>query len=114
MARRFKTQFDPADPEERARWIRALESVGVDGVEARLEQSEGGSLSALLGIGDVPYMTRGFAEAWVEHRRKREGRSAKYWRWATILVAIGGISGYTLRPLIERGWGAIKAMLFGP
>jgi hypothetical protein len=99
MTRRFKTQFDPPDREERKRWIRALKSVGVDGVEARLQQSSGGSPSALHGIGDVQHMTRGLAEAWVEHQRKREGRSAKYWRWATIHVAIGGISGYTLRPL---------------
>ena len=57
-------------------------------------------------------MTRGFAEAWVEHQRKREGRSATYWRWATILVAIGGIGGFTLRPLIERGWTALITVLF--
>jgi hypothetical protein len=107
MARRFKTIFDPSDREERKRWIRALKSVGVDGVEARLQQSPGGSPSALHGIGDVQYMTRGFAEAWVEHQKQREGRSAKYWQWATILVAIGGISGYTIRPLIERAWTAL-------
>jgi hypothetical protein len=106
MARRFKTGFDPPDPETRKRWLRALESVGVSGAEARLKQSPGGSRSLLRGIGDVD-MTRGFAEAWVEHQRKREGRSAKYWRWATILVAIGAISGYTLRPLIERAWAAL-------
>jgi len=107
MARRFKTPFDPPSREERKRWIGALKSVGVDGVEVRLKQSEAGSLSALPGIGDVPYMTRGFAEAWVQHQRTREGRSARYWRWATILVAILGISRYTLRPLIERAWTAL-------
>ena len=112
MARRFKTQFDPPSREERKRWIMALKSVGVDGVEARLQQSQGGSLSGLPGIGDVPYMTRGFAEAWVEHQRKRESRSAKYWQRATVLVAIGGISGFTLRPLIERGWTALTTVLF--
>src|SRR5262249_36862427 len=107
MARRFKTQFDPPDREERKRWIAALKIVGIDGVEARLQQSQDGSRSALLGIGDVPYMTRGFAEAWVEHQRKREGRGAKLLAWAGILVVIGGISGYTFRPLIERPWAAL-------
>jgi hypothetical protein len=107
MARRFKTIFDPSDREERKRWIRALKSVGVDGIESRLQQSPGGSPSALHGIGDVQYMTRGFAEAWVEHQRKREGRSAKRWQLAAIIVGILGISGVTLWPLIERAWTAL-------
>jgi hypothetical protein len=107
MARRFKTQFDPPDREERKRWIRALKSMDVDAVETRLQQSEGGSRSALHGIGDVPYMSRGFAEAWVEHQRKREGRSAKRWQLAAIIVGILSISGVTLWPLIERAWTAL-------
>jgi hypothetical protein len=82
LARRFKTQVNPPDPETRKRWIRALESVGVSGMEARLNASPGGSRSALLGIGDVPYMTRGFAGRGPEKTQKPRRQ------WATILVAI--------------------------
>jgi hypothetical protein len=104
MARRFKTILDPSDREERKRWIRALKSVGVDGVKRDCSRAQAARRARFTG---VQYMTRGFAEAWVEHQKQREGRSAKYWQWATILVAIGGISGYTIRPLIERAWTAL-------
>jgi hypothetical protein len=105
--RRFKTIFDPSDGEERKRRIRALKSVGVDGVEAGFAAKPRRLASALHGIGDVQYMTRGFVEAWVEHQRKREGRSAKRWQLAAIIVGILGISGVTLWPLIERAWTAL-------
>ena len=82
------------------------------GMEARLNASPGGSRSALSGVGDVAYMDRGFAEAGVEHQKKRERRSAKYWRWATIIVAILGVSGITFRPFIERAWDTLQSILF--
>jgi len=84
--------FDPG-PEVREQWLKALESVGVEGVRDRLRQQSGGSASAILGIGTVPFMTRGFAEAWLEDHASRARRREKRWRWAMIIVAIAGVSG---------------------
>jgi len=108
---RFETEYDPGDPEQRKRWLKALDSVGVEGVRARLQQSPGGSASALFGIDTVPYLTRGFAEAWVEYHDRRARRRAQWWRWATIIVAVAGVSGVTLWPLIKQAWLMLNSFL---
>jgi hypothetical protein len=71
---RFKTKFDPDTPDEKRKWLRALQSTGVENIRARLLQSPGGSRSVLLGISDVTHMTRGFAEEWVECKDRRARR----------------------------------------
>ena len=106
-----KTEFDPEDPQERERWLKALDRAGVEAIREKLRQSTSGSLGDLLGVGTVPFMTRGFAEAWVECHERRAQRRKQRWRWATILIAVAGVSGITLWPLIERAWLALTSLV---
>jgi hypothetical protein len=71
--------------------------------------------SALSGIGDVPFITRGFAEAWLERQIKRERRGERHWQLASIIIAIGGISGLRFgRSLSAHGSSLLARMALPP
>jgi hypothetical protein len=59
----FKTLFTPPEPGKAERWIKALETIGVDGVQARLIQDDVGTGGASRGVGSEQLVTKWSAEA---------------------------------------------------
>jgi len=101
-----KTEFDPADPRQRKRWLKALKNTGVESVRIRLNQSTGGSRSSLTGIGTELDITRGFAEAWLDCQNRRRHLQTIIISFASAVAATVGAAAAAIAawPVIKGWW----------
>ncbi|GJE62024.1 hypothetical protein [Methylobacterium trifolii] len=88
----FSSRWAPSDKADD--WLQQLERSGTEAIRYKLAQHAGGSAGSIA-IGTEPYLTKGFAEEWLEwkDRLKREADEAHRERvaWWTKAAAIGAI-----------------------
>lgn len=79
------------DREQKLAWLAALNRTGPSGLRIRLAQHDGSSNSTLAHAG--VFMTRGFAEEWLDWRDQQDARKAAFFQWSTLLISIAAAAG---------------------